>query len=181
VLAEAEAYLRATYDPFAPADSKSKWIENTAGLWVYLNHKLIESRGLEVPAVAKTLADYLARQYGIARTFTRGELGHEPDSYDAIGKRTRKAYHPDRSGDVAILLKPYWLAADPQYSTGTSHGTPYPYDTHVPLLVFGANIKPGIRKDEVVPAAIASIFAKALGIAPPAKAEYAVPDRLFRD
>jgi predicted AlkP superfamily pyrophosphatase or phosphodiesterase len=181
VLADAEAHLRATYDPFAPADSKTKWIENTAGLWVYLNHKLIESRGLEVPEVAKTLADYLAKQYGIARTFTRAELEREPDAYDAIGKRMRKAYHPDRSGDVAILLKQYWLAADPQYPTGTSHGTPYPYDTHVPLLVFGPNIKPGVRRDEIVPATIASIFAKALGIAPPAKAEYPAPEGLFRE
>src|SRR5262249_55145484 len=59
ILTEAEAHLRATYDPIASADSKTRWIENSAGLWVYLNHKLVESRGLEAADVAKTLADYL--------------------------------------------------------------------------------------------------------------------------
>src|SRR5437879_3266017 len=70
---------------------------------------------------------------------------------------------------------------DPKTATGTMHGTPYPYDTHVPLLVFGPNVKPGIRREEVVPASIASIFAKALGIQPPAKVEYPVPEGLFKD
>ena len=148
---------------------------------MYLNHKLIESRGLDVADVAKTLADYLAKQDGIGRTFTRAELEKEPDRYDAIGRRMRKAYHPDRCGDVGAILKPYWLESDPLYPTGTTHGSPYPYDTHVPLLVFGPNVKPGVRREEVVPALIASIFAKALGISPPAKAEYPVPEGLFRE
>jgi hypothetical protein len=49
----------------------------------------------------------------------------------------------------------------------------------VPLLVIGPNVKPGIRGEEVVPAQVAAIFAKALGIDPPAKAEYPVPAGLF--
>ena len=181
VLTDAETHLRTVYDPQAAADSKTKWIENATGWWVYLNHRLIDSRGLDAGTVAKTLADFLARQYGIARTFTRAELAQEPDAYDAIGRRMRKAYHPDRCGDVGVILKPYWLPVDPLYATGTSHGTPYSYDTHVPLLVFGPNVKPGMRRDEVVPATIAAIFAKALGISPPAKAEYGVPDGLFHE
>jgi len=181
VLADAESHLRAVYDPQAAADSKTKWIENATGMWVYLNHRLIDSRGLDAGTVAKTLADFLARQYGIARTFTRAELTHEPDTYDAIGRRMRKAYHPDRSGDVGVILKPYWLPVDPLYATGTSHGTPYPYDTHVPLLVFGPNVQPGIHREDAVPAMIAAIFAKALGVRPPAKAEYGVPAGLFRE
>jgi len=181
VLADAEAYLRAVYDPHAGPDSKTKWIESQTGQWVYLNHRLIESRRLDTGEVTRTLADFLAKQYGIARTFTRAELAREPDAYDAIGRRMRKAYHPDRSGDVAVILKPYWLAADPLYPTGTSHGTPYSYDTHVPLLVFGPNVKPGIHREEVVPAMIAAIFAKALGISAPGKAEYGVSPGLFQE
>src|SRR5262249_5296067 len=139
------------------------------------------SMDLKPADVARTLADYLSTQEGIGRTFTRADLEGELDSYDAVGRRMRKAYFPDRAGDVSFILKPYWLEGDPKTATGTMHGTPYPYDTHVPLLVFGPNVKPGVRKEEVVPASIASIFAKALGIAPPAKAEHTVPERLFRD
>ena len=89
----------------------------------------------------------------------------------------KKSYFPARSGELAVVLKPYWLEGD--RLTGTNHGSPYPYDTHVPLLVFGGHVKPGIRKEEVPPASIAAILSKALGIAPPTKAEYPSPAGLF--
>jgi hypothetical protein len=146
-----------------------------------LNHKLIASKGLQVADVAKTLAEFLARHVGIDRTFTRAELESKLDPYDVVGRRMQKAYHPERSGDVSFVLKPYWQEGDPKTSTGTGHGSPHAYDTHVPLLVFGPNVKPGIRKEEVAPATIASIFAKALGIKPPAKAEYPAPEGLFKN
>jgi len=181
LLAEGEGFLRANYDPDSKLDAKARFIENATGHWVYLNHKLIESMKLRNAEVADTLARFLERFNGIERCFTHADLNQPLDAYDAIGKRMRKTYHPDRSGDLSIVLKPYWLEKDPQYPTGTSHGSPHAYDTHVPLLVFGPNVKPGIRREEVVPATIASIFAKSLGITPPAKAEYPVPEGLFKD
>lgn len=177
-LGDAELYLRSVYDPEAPPDGKARFLEAVTAPWVYLNHKLIESQGLEPAAVAKTLADFLGKQEGVHRVFTRADLAGDPDPYDAIGRRMRKAYLPDRCGDVVIVLKPYWLDGD-RTATGTTHGSPHPYDTHVPLLVFGTNVKPGVRRDEVVPATVASIFAKGLGIVPPAKAEYPAPPGLF--
>ena len=158
---------------------KAKWIEAQTGMWLYLNQKLIASHGLEPAAVARTLADFLERQTGVLRAFTRAELDTDPDRYDTIGRRMRKAYFPDRSGDVAFVPRPYWLGSEWALATGTSHGSPHPYDTHVPLLVYGPNVKPGVRKEEVVPAAVAAIFARALGIAPPARAEYPAPAGLF--
>jgi hypothetical protein len=178
LLADAEAHVRAVYGA-GPADPKARWIEAQTGMWLYLNQKLIASHGLEPAAVARTLADFLERQTGVLRAFTRAELETEPDRYDTIGRRMRKAYFPDRCGDVAFVPKPYWLGSDWALTTGTGHGSPHPYDTHVPLLVYGPNVKPGVRKEEVVPAAIAVIFARALGIAPPARAEYPAPAGLF--
>ena len=172
----AEAFLRETYDD--PREVPTKWIEAVTFPWMYLNEKAVEAHGLKPSAIARTLANFLARQDGVFRTFTRADLAIEPDPYDAIGRRMRRSYFPARSGDVALLLRPYWLASE-ENLTGTSHGTPFDYDTHVPLLVFGPNVKPGVRKEEVTPQAIAAIFARALGIPPPAKAEFPVPDGLF--
>jgi predicted AlkP superfamily pyrophosphatase or phosphodiesterase len=179
LVTDAEAHLRSRYPRDGATDPKANWIEAQTGIWLYLNHKLIASQGLDPAEVAKTLADFLSKQDGIQRAFTRAELDRPGDPADAVGRRMRKAYYPDRCGDVSIVLKPYWLDGVARLSTGTSHGTPHPYDTHVPLLVYGPNVKPGIRKEEVPPAVIAAIFAKALGIAPPAKAEYPVPAGLF--
>ncbi|WP_029630233.1 alkaline phosphatase family protein [Zavarzinella formosa] len=177
IMAAAELYLRLTYMPDAVSDKKTRFIENVTSPWVYLNEKLLAANGLKTADVAKTLASFLAKQEGIARTFTREELEGSFPADDRIGQRMKKSYYASRSGDLGILLKPYWLEGD--RLTGTNHGSPYPYDTHVPLLVFGANVKPGIRKEEVTPQTIASIFAKALGIAPPAKAEFPAPKGLF--
>jgi hypothetical protein len=178
-LTAAEAHLRTVYEKVGKA-AKTKWVENHTGPWVYLNHKAIKAKGLDAADVARTLAEFLKTQDGILRTFTRAELEREPDQYDTIGRRMKKSYHPDRSGDVGIVLKPYYLEYDKEYLTGTTHGSPHAYDTHVPLLVFGTNVKPGVRKEEVPPALIAAIFAKALGIAPPKAAEYACPEGLFK-
>ena len=179
-LKAAEAELRTVYQKVGKA-SKTKWIENKTSPWLYLNHKAIRGKNLDPADVAKTLAAYLAKQDGVLRTFTRAELEGEFDRYDMIGRRMKKSYHPDRSGDIAVVLKPYYLEYDGEYPTGTTHGSPHAYDTHVPLFVFGANVKPGVRKEEVPPALIAAIFAKAMGIAPPKTAEYPCPAELFAE
>jgi hypothetical protein len=48
-------------------------------------------------------------------------------------------YHASRSGDFMYLLKPQWFVGG---KTGTTHSAIYAYDTHVPLLFFGWNLKP---------------------------------------
>lgn len=173
----AELFLRLHYFPEEVSDTKLRFIENTNLPWVYLNEKVITARGLKMDEVAKTLEGFLVKQEGIGRVFTRAELEGTFPTDDRIGRLMKKSYFPARSGDLAVVLKPYWLEGD--RLTGTNHGSPYPYDTHVPLLVFGGHVKPGIRKEEVPPALIASILSKALGIAPPAKAEYPSPAGLF--
>jgi len=96
---------------------------------------------------------------------------------DAIGQRLRRSFHAERCGDVGIVLKPYYLLYG--RLSGTTHGTPHPYDTHVPLLVVGPGVRAGVRPDAVTPEAAAAILAQALGIAAPAKAEAGVPEKLL--
>src|SRR5262249_3354633 len=108
---------------------------------------------------------------------TRAQLHGEMAPYDEVGTRVKKSFHPARSGDVVMVLKPYHFVSE--YSTGTTHGTPHAYDTHVPLLVYGPGIRPGPRKDAVTPQAAAAILSRALGIKPPACAEAPVPEKLF--
>jgi arylsulfatase A-like enzyme len=56
---------------------------------------------------------------------------------DQVGRRVMNGYSVRRSPDVEILLDPYWLAS----ATGTSHGTTFDYDTHVPVIFMGPGIK----------------------------------------
>ena len=52
-----------------------------------------------------------------------------------------------------VNYEPGWLEYE---RTGTSHGSAYPYDTHVPLLWYGWNIKPG---STTIPVEIPDIIA----------------------
>ena len=86
--------------------------------------------------------------------------------------------HPERSGDVGFVLKPYYVLHTKD-ATGTNHGTPHPYDTHVPLVVYGPGVKAGVYEDLITPQATASILTQTLGIPAPAGAKTAAPAGLL--
>jgi arylsulfatase A-like enzyme len=52
-----------------------------------------------------------------------------------------RGYNPRRSGDISIILEPGWYESSSV--AGTTHGSSYTYDTHVPILFFGKGIKHG--------------------------------------
>jgi hypothetical protein len=73
---------------------------------------------------------------------------------------------PGRSGDLTISLKPYWILA----AAGTTHGTANDYDQHVPIVLFGAGIKPGVYRTNSSPADIAPTLSSLCGV-PPAQTQ----------
>ena len=90
-------------------------------------------------------------------------------------KAMRSAWHPDVSGDVQYALKPNWMFASTR--SVVTHGSPYSYDTHVPLLVYAPRwYKPGSVDTPVDIASIAPTLAQLLGVArPPAAAAQVLP------
>lgn len=158
---------------------KAKWLQAIAGPWVYLDPRTIRDRGLTPGDVEAALAGWLARQDGVQAAYTRTQLTAGVPAADVVGQMVRRSFYPDRSGDVFVLLKPYHLASG-TLGTGTSHGTPYEYDTHVPLVVYGAGVSPGVRKAKASPLSAAAILAAAAGVKPPDGATAPVPDGLFK-
>jgi len=74
-------------------------------------------------------------------------------------------YVAKRSGDILLLLNPAWL--DAYVKTGTTHGTWNPYDTHIPLIWFGAGIQKGKTLQPVHMTDIAATLATLLHIQVP--------------
>jgi hypothetical protein len=173
---DAEAFLKAE---LGSTNEKDRWLDELSYPWLYLNHALIQERGLDVASVEARLARWLKQQPGIQDAYTRTAVRNGLPAEDAIGERYRLSFHPERSGDVAMALKPYYIYVD-EFTTGTSHGAPHAYDTHVPLLVYGPGVRAGVRQEPVSPLSAAAILAHYLGIKPPADAEAAVPASLVR-
>jgi hypothetical protein len=172
VLAGAAAFLNRT---FGAPGGKDVWIESQAFPWVYLNAKLLAARGLAAGDVAETLAAYLRQQKGIQAVYTIAQIENGPTE-DAVLRSIRKAYCPERCGDLAVVNKPYYQLTT--YATGTSHGTPHPYDTHVPLVLAGPGVPAGRCDEPVTPQAVVPFLAWAARVAPPATTEAPLPERV---
>jgi arylsulfatase A-like enzyme len=79
-----------------------------------------------------------------------------------------RSWHKDLSGDVQFVLKPHWMMG----ATGATHGSPHPYDTHVPVMMYGPPWVGAARIDRRVEVVdIAPTLAGLLGVAVPAAAE----------
>ena len=175
-LAAAEEHLDRRYPP-GKGEKKGPWIEKHLNHMLYLDRKRMARRGAKLEQVEAILARWAVSQRGIGAAFTSRQLRGTLAANDPLGQKVRQSFYPGRSGDVTLVLKPYWLMTDKL--TGTTHGSPHPYDTHVPLLVMGPGIRPGARQEHVSPELAAVVLARALGLAPPARAAVTVPEGLF--
>ncbi|MBA2961465.1 MULTISPECIES: alkaline phosphatase family protein [Ramlibacter] len=133
-----------------------------------VDRRLAAQRGLDLDRVAEVAREALLREPTIAAAYTRRELerGSLPDApYFAAARRT---WHPDVSGDVQYVLKQGWIAT----SNAATHGSPYPDDTHVPLLLWGPHwVRAGRVDTPVAPVDLAPTLARVLGLPPPPSSE----------
>jgi predicted AlkP superfamily pyrophosphatase or phosphodiesterase len=124
---------------------EGNWVLNYSNEQIFFNRELIRERGLSNAEFENTARNFLLITKGIANVFTRtdmlsGTFSHMPAALIQNG------YHQKISGDIMIVLNPGWM----EYSkTGTTHGTIYSYDTHVPLLWYGGKIARGETAEPV--------------------------------
>src|SRR5581483_6680847 len=147
----------------------------------------LREHGVAPAKAEQVLAEWLAGQTGVREVFTHTRL-RSGEKLSPLGEQVRRSFDAEASGDVLVVLEPYHLFSPPitglsaakTFSYRTSHGTPHAYDTHVPLLVYGPGVRPGVRSERVTPQAVAAILAEALARPPPAGCEVPVPAGLFR-
>lgn len=140
-----------------------KWVLGTSGPAPFLNRPLIAGKGLDLAEVQKVAAAAVQAMPHIARVFTREDLkeGRVPDDY--ITRRIRNGFYYQRLSDLLVIPEPYWMFED----TDIGHGTPYNYDTHVPVIFLGAPIKPGRYNSRVAVNDIAPTLATILEVDAP--------------
>ncbi|WP_321473746.1 alkaline phosphatase family protein [uncultured Paludibaculum sp.] len=118
---------------------EAKWVLGKSGPSPYLDHKLIADSKLDLEEVQQTAAQAVRNLPHIARVFTREELRRGLAQNDMVGRRVQNGFFYQRASDLVIVPEPYWLFE----KSGTSHGTPWNYDAHVPVIFMGPGIKPG--------------------------------------
>ena len=115
------------------------WFVATAGSSPYLNYELIAKQQLDPVEVRSVAAAAALKVPHVARVYTRDQLSRGEVANDRIGSRVLRGFNQQRSGDLEIILEPYWM----RQASGTTHGTPYNYDAHIPLVLMGTRVQPG--------------------------------------
>lgn len=154
---------------------EGKWIIAIPERVPYLNFDLIKQKNLQPADVERTAADAVRAMPDIFRVYTREQLMYGLVPQDRVSERVLRGYYPPRAGDIIIIPDAYWIYE----GRGASHGTPFNYDTHVPIIFMGANIRPGRYDEQVAVNDIAPTLAAMLEIEIPSGSVGRVLSEMF--
>lgn len=134
---------------------------------VFLDTDAIAGLGLDIAAVERALAAHLGQVAGIQAAYTRSDLlaGRVADTAEA--RSVLAAFHPRRSGNVFLVQEPFWYLGGDRWGSAATHGSPWTYDTHVPILVAGPGVRHRVVHRAVRLRDVAPTLSAYLGIAPP--------------
>jgi predicted AlkP superfamily pyrophosphatase or phosphodiesterase len=144
-----------------------KWVVAFVNDQFYLDRKMIADRKAD-PAEAERIAGEAALTVpGVVTYFTRTQIveGRMPPT--ALARRVGNGFNRLRSGDVCLVTKPFSFFIEGSIQIATTHGSPYNYDTHVPVILFGAGVNAGRYNVECTPSDIAPTLAALLAIEQP--------------
>lgn len=165
-----DSALTAPYQRFAPLSLSN---DNTAPPPSFMKRFIPPFIFLDSAAVAPIAADFNAAcdsLVGALRTLPG--IGYAVSARDVLnGKRPAtmdsavfscifQSLDVDRSGDIIVFPSRGWIFG----SKTTTHGTPYDYDQHVPMIFFGGGIPHSVHSERVSPADLAPTLAKQLGL-----------------
>ena len=150
-------------------------VSNYSNFNLYFNKLKIKEKGLEYPKVEKAFRDFLMTQEQVKQVYNQDEIKHSSGS-DYYLNMIAKGFDETQNGDLILLDKPGYI----EYGAfGTSHGTPYAYDTHAPLLFYGWNIPKGESHTKKYITQIAPTIAQKIGITFPNGSECEVLPEVF--
>lgn len=130
---------------------------------VFINKEKVKQKGLELQKVKQQLKEFLLTQKFISNVFTEEEVQFS-SSNNPFLQIIANGYDPKQNGELVLLFKPGFMEYS---STGTTHGSPYSYDTHVPCLFYGWKIKKGESFHKKTITQIAPTLAQKLKITMP--------------
>jgi predicted AlkP superfamily pyrophosphatase or phosphodiesterase len=149
----------------APEDSTADYILNLSNGNLYFNRAALRRDRIDSEELERVAGEAALQVSGINRYFTRSQLQREEIvPTDMIARRVLHGFNARRSGDVILIPDPYKYLDTTIQAT---HGSPYSYDTHVPLIIMGPGIISGRYHQAATPADIAPTLALLLRVQAP--------------
>jgi predicted AlkP superfamily pyrophosphatase or phosphodiesterase len=130
---------------------------------VFFDKQMIAAKKIDLSVISSQTVPFLINYPEIARAFTADQLNTVSAS-SGIESLMKNGFNPQRSGDIGFLLQPGYI----EYGTkGSTHGSAYTYDTHVPLIFYGSSVRKGVIEKKVHISDIAPTLGLLLGVQPP--------------
>lgn len=118
---------------------------NYSNQQVFINHDEIEQKNIDIKKVYAHVKHFALNYAGVSNVLDIKELQH-PLPADHFSKLAANGWNPQRSGDIVIQYLPGWMEYE---GKGTTHGSSYSYDTHVPLIFYGWGVTKGESIEEI--------------------------------
>lgn len=138
---------------------------------IFFNTVALKRDGINREEIERVVAEAVLTVPGINRAFTRTQL--ETGSIttgDVIGRRVLHGFHSRRSGDVILVQEPFKYFSEGANPIPATHGSPFSYDTHVPLIIMGQGLAAGRYPHSATPADLAPTLSTLLRIQAPSNA-----------
>jgi predicted AlkP superfamily pyrophosphatase or phosphodiesterase len=161
------------------AYGEGNWITSPSEHSIYLNWDLIRQKNLKLSAVAETAKEAVLVLPHVFRVYTRDQLVNGNIPQDQIGRRVSNGYYVRRGADILVLLEPYWMFS--HTAKGTTHGTTFSYDAHVPVIFMGPGIKAGRYYQAIAVNDVAPTLATMLDVEIPSGSVGRVLSEIFTD
>ncbi|TLU98972.1 alkaline phosphatase PafA [Dyadobacter luticola] len=143
---------------------EAKYISAIENYQLYFDKAILKEKKINVADAFQVVREALLPMDGVADVINLKDMGRAPlNTYQL--ELYKNNVNAKRSGDLQIVVQPGWFAAT--YKTGTDHGTPYNYDTHVPFLLYGWGVNKGETLRRTTIADIAPTISALLHILPP--------------
>ncbi|MFN7928792.1 MAG: alkaline phosphatase family protein [Blastocatellia bacterium] len=145
---------------------EEKWVSLFTYGNVFFDYAALAHRKASHVEVEQIASEAVLKLKGMAEAFTRTDIlaGRLPRT--RIANSVALGFNAERNGDLVLVPKPFWLFGEAG-PLATTHGTPYSYDTHVPVIFYGAGIKAGLFTTPSSPLDIAPTLAAVLKIEQP--------------
>ena len=147
---------------------KGELIETYSHPYLYFSVEVKNNRKIDQQALEAAVVEELMKFHGVSLAVSSAALrnGDLPDT--ELMQSVRHNFHPQRSGDVFIVFEPNWFINDFEgLIVASTHGSPWNYDTYVPIVFVGASLDPAVIDRRVHTVDVAPTLSALLGIKAP--------------
>ena len=150
--------------------------------YVYLNREVIKEYNLDLRQVEQAVAKELLQFEGIAQAISSSALRESNLPDTPLNQAILKNFNPSRSGDIYLVFEPHWFIRDfDGLEVAATHGSPWRYDTFVPIAFGGMDIPAQHIMRRVYTVDIAATLAAYLGVKPPSGSTGMILEEVFAE